>query len=47
MSMDFIVGLHHTQRGKNAIMVVVDRFSRMAHFVLMHKTDDVLHVADL
>lgn len=45
--MDFIVGLHHTQRGKNAIMVVVDRFSRMAHFVLMHKTDDVLHVADL
>ena len=45
--MDFIVGLPRTQRGKDAIIVLVDRFSKMAHFVPMHKNDDVLHVVDL
>ena len=28
-------------------MVVVDRFSKMAHFVAMNMTDDAQHVADL
>jgi len=28
-------------------MVAVDRFLKMAHFVLCHKIDDVYHVANL
>jgi hypothetical protein len=47
IAMDFVVGLPRTPRGKDAIWVVVDRLSKVAHFIPIRTTISATDLAPL
>jgi len=46
ISMNFILGLPKLRKGRDSIFVIVDRFSKMTHFMSYHKTNDVMNIAN-
>jgi hypothetical protein len=47
ITMDFIKGLPRTNKKYDSIMVVVDKLTKVAHFVHVKKTHTITNIADI
>jgi hypothetical protein len=47
VQMDFITGLPRSQKGHDAIFVVIDQFSKVAHFLPVKETITASQLANL
>ncbi|KAJ0949182.1 putative nucleotidyltransferase, Ribonuclease H [Helianthus annuus] len=47
ISMDFVTGLPRSQRGNDAIWVIVDRLTKSAHFLAIKETDKFSTLAEI
>src|SRR4051812_43483664 len=47
IEMDFVTGFPRSQKGHDAIFVVIDRFSKVAHFLPIKETISASQLADI
>ena len=47
ISMDFIIGLPRSTKQNDAIMVVVEKLSKVAHFILVKSTCKVIDIVSI
>jgi hypothetical protein len=46
ISIDIVLGLPRSKRGRDYMFIVVVNFYKIAHFISYHKTDDTTNVTD-
>ena len=47
ISMDFMLGLSRSKKGRNPTFIVMDKFSKIEYFIYCHKIDDTTNITNL